>query len=111
MAYSQGDIVTVPFPFTDQKSSKLRPALVISGKSLNATDDILLVMITKNNRKDDFSVPIGSKDLSTPLNFVSELRCHKLLVADQSLIKKTVSKASAALVEKVKDKIIQILQP
>jgi mRNA interferase MazF len=31
MPYSSGDVVLVPFPFTDQSGAKKRPAVVVSG--------------------------------------------------------------------------------
>ena len=41
------DIVKIPFPFTDQEKSKLRPALVISSQIYGqTTDHLILVMIT-----------------------------------------------------------------
>jgi mRNA interferase MazF len=30
-SYKQGDVLLVPFPFTDQSGSEQRPAVVISG--------------------------------------------------------------------------------
>ena len=41
--YKRGDVVLVPFPFTDLSSAKQRPALVVSADSLNSTRDDLLV--------------------------------------------------------------------
>ena len=110
MQYKQGDIVLVPFPFSNQSDSKKRPALVISGNYMNNTSDIMLVQITKETRKDKFSVNLPTSELSIPLNFISEIRCHKILVADKSLIVKTISTASNIIVENVKNKIIEILR-
>jgi mRNA interferase MazF len=45
--YSRGDVVLVPFPFTDLTNAKQRPAVVISAGRLNATrDDVVLLAIT-----------------------------------------------------------------
>ncbi len=30
MQYNQGDVVLLPFPFTDQQGSKVRPGIVVS---------------------------------------------------------------------------------
>ena len=45
-SYSCGDIVVVPFPFSDRLAGKRRPALVISDAALEAAGIVWLVMIT-----------------------------------------------------------------
>lgn len=45
--FSFGDIVLVPFPFTDQTAVKKRPAVVISSKDYNRhRPDIILLAVT-----------------------------------------------------------------
>lgn len=45
--YSPGDIVVVPFPFTDRQATKRRPALVCSSRAFNtASRHVVLAMIT-----------------------------------------------------------------
>ncbi len=39
-----GDVVLVPFPFTDQSASKKRPAVVISSPAYNAQRPDLIIM-------------------------------------------------------------------
>lgn len=47
----QGNVLLVPFPFTDQQAIKRRPAVVISGKTYNQTHpDIILAPITSQVR-------------------------------------------------------------
>jgi mRNA interferase MazF len=47
MAYARGDIVLVPFPFTDLTAAKLRPALVVSDSSYEQiTGNIIVAQIT-----------------------------------------------------------------
>ena len=46
-AYKRGDVVLVPFPFSDQTSTKKRPAVIISGNLYNnASSDIVIMAIT-----------------------------------------------------------------
>ena len=41
------DVVVVPFPFTDRRATKRRPALIVSSASFNeAHEQTILAMIT-----------------------------------------------------------------
>jgi mRNA interferase MazF len=42
--YSFGDVVLVPFPFTDQAGTKKRPAVIISGAAYNTAQRDLVIM-------------------------------------------------------------------
>jgi mRNA interferase MazF len=45
--YNQGDVLLVPYLFTDQRGSKQRPSVVISGNAYNRTHpDVILAPIT-----------------------------------------------------------------
>jgi len=49
MAYQRGDVVLVPFPFSDLSTTKVRPAIVVSSVLYHATKlDLLLAGITSN---------------------------------------------------------------
>jgi len=51
MAYQFGDIVLVPFPFTDQSATKQRPGVVISGPAYNRVRrDLILMAVTSQVR-------------------------------------------------------------
>ena len=55
MAHSFGDVVLVPFPFTDQLGAKKRPAVIISSKAYNANRrDLVIMAITSQVR-----IPLG----------------------------------------------------
>jgi mRNA interferase MazF len=46
-----GDIVLVPFPFTDQSTTKKRPAVVISSPTYNtARPDLIIMAVTSQLR-------------------------------------------------------------
>jgi len=48
-AYSFGDVVLVPFPFTDQTTTKKRPAVVVSSDEYNkARPDLILMAVTSH---------------------------------------------------------------
>lgn len=50
-SYSFGDIVLVPFPFTDQSTIKRRPAVVVSSNSYHRNRaDLIIMAVTSQTR-------------------------------------------------------------
>lgn len=51
ISYKQGDVLLVPFPFTDQSGQKQRPAVVVSGNAYNQVHpDLIMAPITSQIR-------------------------------------------------------------
>lgn len=65
MAYKQGEIVLVPFPYSDLSGSKRRPVLIVSNDSYNASfpDVVVAVITSKINKSDSYSLTLESMDL------------------------------------------------
>jgi len=57
MTCEQWDIVLVPFPFTNLRSIKKRPALIISPNRFNNGPDVVILFITRNINPDYSSSP------------------------------------------------------
>jgi mRNA interferase MazF len=52
--YSFGDIVLVPFPFTDQSTVKKRPAVIVSSDAYNLQrPDVVIMAVTSQMRSAD----------------------------------------------------------
>lgn len=50
--YERGDVVLVPFPFSNQTSTKKRPAVVVSSSAYNAASpDIVIMAVTSQTEK------------------------------------------------------------
>jgi mRNA-degrading endonuclease toxin of MazEF toxin-antitoxin module len=83
------DVVAVPFPFTDRRTSKRRPALALSSEEFSAeTGNTLLAMITSaRNSSWPFDIPLDFA--SAGLRAPSVVRM-KLFTLDNRLILRTV---------------------
>ena len=57
--FIKGDIIVLPFPFSDLTQSKKRPALVIAELE---GDDLILCQITSQEVKDKYAVSIDEDD-------------------------------------------------
>ncbi len=97
--YKRGDIVKVPYPYSDNFSqSKIRPAIIVSNDvSNNLDNDYLIAPITSLIRSTPFSFVLDNRDLTNSLPLNSEIRCNKITTIRQSLI---LSKISFLKVEK-----------
>lgn len=90
--FDRGSIVVVPFPYTDLKSGKLRPALVLSDRMHNdLTGDLVLCGLTSNLRNSAWSVLLEQRDLERgKLVATSRVKVDKLVTIHHSLVRKEV---------------------
>ncbi len=60
-SFEFGDIVLIPFPFTDQSTTKRRPAVIISAAMYNAErPDLIVMAVTSQVRPDNrFDIPLN----------------------------------------------------
>ena len=83
--YKQGDIVFVPYPYTDLTQTKKRPVIIISKDRINK-ENLIVAKITSVIRNDEFSFPLKEKDLYNKLNRQSEVRTNELFTIHKTLI-------------------------
>ena len=102
--FKQRDIVIVKFPFTDGSQFKKRPALVISNRRLDKTEDVLLIQITSKIHTDDLSLIINDNDCSKSLPLKSYIRIHKIFTVHQSLILFKISEVNPDFLKVVSTK-------
>jgi mRNA interferase MazF len=94
--YNFGDVVLVPFPFTDQSGTKKRPAVVVSSAVYHgARRDLVLMAITSQVR-----TPIGVGE-----GEVVEWKKAGLLKA--SVIKPVLTTIERGLVQKILGRLEQ----
>jgi len=112
MRFEQGEIVLVPFPFSDLSSIKQRPVLVLSNIAYNDnSEDMVTCGITSNLKDADYSVLVGNKDLAYgTLPVTSRIRADKIFALKQSLAKKKIAKINNRLFEQVKEKIAKLIK-
>ena len=105
--FVKGDIVVVPFPFSDLTGHKRRPAFVIS--SLPG-DDLIVCQITSQHKADPWALPLAKSDFETGhLPVDSFIRPNKIFTASQSLILYAAGHLSQAKVNEITSTVINII--
>jgi len=111
MTLQRGDVVLVPFPFTDLTRQKARPAVVISSERFNASStDVVLVAISSKLRVSlndtDLVLQHGSADFpTTGLRVSSVIRTAKLVTLQQSLVYATLGKLGSRVINELDDRL------
>ena len=105
--YLKGDVVVIPFPFSDLSGSKRRPAIVISDLE---GDDVLLCQITSQNSKDRHAIPLSLEDFvkgSLPID--SYIRPARIFTADKNIIVRKAGSVNSYITAKLTQSIIDII--
>ena len=106
--FVKGDVVVVPFPFSDLTKAKKRPALVIAVLGGN---EQILCQITSQSIKDNYSIFINDADfVEGGLKQLSNLRPNRIFTADSHIILYRVGKLKSEKLNKVIEKIVEIIK-
>lgn len=104
----KGEVVVLPFPFSDLSSSKKRPAVVAANLIGN---DIILCQITSEARVDDYSIVLKNKDFKQGgLPVTSIIRPNRLFTADKSIIQYKAGSLRERKIKEVEKSIIKIIK-
>lgn len=104
MTPNAGDLVMVPFPFTDLSAQKKRPALVLTPTWYNRRHpDLLVAYVTSTPQDGPWSVPIRSEHIEDGvLPRRSWIRSDKLFAVEESLVLDHVGHLHAKKLEDVR---------
>src|SRR3989344_3642733 len=98
-----GDIIVVPFPFTDFSESRKRPALVLSNLEGN---DIIICEITSVMRNDVYVTSLENNDLeSGNLKIKSIIRPNRIITIHKNKIIYKFGKIKDSKLQEVLEKI------
>jgi len=100
----KGDVVVVPFPFSDLSNTKKRPALVVV--ALPGNDNVLCMISTKA-KWDNYSIGLEDSDFqSGSLRHSSIVRPNRLFTAHENIISYTAGKLHPSKIEEVEKVIL-----
>lgn len=105
--FIKGDVVVIPFPFSDLSGSKKRPAFVLADLP---GSDIILCQITSQFKKSKYAVPISNQDFTKgglPVN--SFIRPDRIFTADKNIILRKAGSLKHNAVNFVVQQVVSIL--
>ena len=106
--FVKGEVVVIPFPFSDLSDAKRRPAMIVS---VLEGDDVLLCQITSQAVVDKYSIPLADPDFSAGnLSKPSNIRPNRLFTADSGIILYSAGRIKTEKITEVISKIVEIIR-
>lgn len=103
--FVRGDVVVVPFPFSDLTQAKRRPALIVS---VLEGDDLILCQITSQSIRDNYAILLNDEDFEAgSLKQISNIRPNRIFTADSHIV---LYKVGNLKIEKLKDVIEKVVE-
>jgi mRNA interferase MazF len=106
--FVRGDVVVLPFPFSDLTRAKRRPALVLAELE---GDDHILCQITSQHVRDRYAIELNDADFeSGGLKQKSHIRPNRLFTADTKIILYQAGRLKPEKVREVLAKVVEIIK-
>ncbi len=102
----KGDILLIPFPFTDLTGQKNRPALILVTTDADITVAFITSQVKWQEEHDLKLEPSTENGLKKP----SLVRLSKLATIDSKLVIGKLGNLSGAEIQQLNQKLIQLLQ-
>lgn len=103
-----GDVVTVPFPFTDFSSQKVRPALVLA---VLDRGDVLLCQITSQPLTHKNAIPIHESDFfAGGLPKQSFLLPHRLVTASSNIVRRVAGHITETKLTEIRQAVCAVVR-
>lgn len=106
-AFVKGDVVVVPFPFSDLSAAKRRPALVVAEAGGR---DLILCQITSRPVSGPYAFPISDADFADGgLRQPSNVRPNRLFTAESSIILSRAGTLRPEAMRRVTESLVALL--
>lgn len=110
MAHQFGDIVLVPFPFTDQSATKQRPGVIVSSPAYNRVRrDLILMAVTSQVRGSGAFGEVLVQDWQAARLLKPSAIKPVLATLEQALVIKTLGRLSQRDCQALKETIGKII--
>jgi len=102
----KGSVILIPFPFTDLRGSKVRPAIVLCKSDL----DVTICFVTSELRwKTEYDISVFPS-VNNGLKVPSLIRTGKIATIDSSLVLGELGELSDIEIGKLNKGLIKLLQ-
>lgn len=101
---SKGNIVLIPFPFTDLSGNKLRPALILAETQLDVTVSFITTQLQWQETIDILLQP----GILNGIKKTSLIRLSKIATVDKTLVKGKIGSINAVQEKELNQKLMLI---
>lgn len=106
--FVSGDVVVVPFPFTDLSTQKRRPAIVVASFTRG---DLLICQVTSTGATHPVSLPLTHADFAHGgLPRASFALPHRLVTVHQSIVLRAAGRLTPPAVSRLIDLICETIR-
>ena len=108
--FVSGDVVVVPFPFTDLSSSKVRPALVLAALTRG---DVILCQITSQGSGHPEAIPVVDSDFEAGVGLprASFALPHRIVTANAVCVRRIAGHLKPGKLAEIQDRVCAIIKP
>ncbi len=112
--YKQGEVILIPFPFTDLTTTKKRPGVIVSSERFNKKyNDVIVTAVTSQiperiAEEEILLSPQEQKEAGLPKT--SLIKVGKIVTIDQRLIRKKLGAIPHSTIRKLIETLEQIIK-